>query len=110
MKPKTLYELAGERQAELQARAETRRRELRTVLKPHLHPSDRPVRAEKVRQSGDEDALGRISEAFFWGLTLGMLHFTLDVLVHHQYRMEVDWLMISRRTATSLPREWDVGQ
>jgi hypothetical protein len=31
------------------------------------------------------------AEAALWSLSLAMLHFTLDVLVQHQYAQEVSW-------------------
>lgn len=32
-----------------------------------------------------------------------MLHFTLDVLVHHQYALSISWSNIIRRTLAALP-------
>ncbi|KAH8167739.1 hypothetical protein CIB48_g521 [Xylaria polymorpha] len=36
-------------------------------------------------------------EALLWTVSLAMLHFTLDVLVQHQYAMEVSWPQIITR-------------
>lgn len=52
---------------------------------------------------GDGEPIGPLGNAFFWSVVLGMLHFTLDVLVYSQYRQEIEWPPIFRRTATILP-------
>lgn len=122
-KAKTLYELAEEREKELLEKADAREKELsRTnrskskstsrsseVDQPTIlvEPIPRGGKSPKVRTDGegdqDDEVLGPLSLSFFWSCTLSMLHFTLDVLVHHQYRQEVGWGMIVRRTVTSFP-------
>ncbi len=38
--------------------------------------------------------VGRFGEAVLWGISLAMLHFTFDVLVQHQYAVEISWRKI----------------
>lgn len=49
------------------------------------------------------DSTGPLGEAVIYALTLTMLHFTLDVLVHQQYSQSIQWDSIVRRTAVALP-------
>lgn len=51
----------------------------------------------------DEPPIGRLAESILWSLSITMLHFTLDVLVSHQYAMEVEWPAIIRRAAQAFP-------
>ncbi|KAI1773659.1 hypothetical protein F4818DRAFT_97388 [Hypoxylon cercidicola] len=51
----------------------------------------------------EDDALisptaDRIMEAILWSASLSMLHFTLDVLVQHQYAISIIWPQIIIRT------------
>ncbi|KAK3066469.1 hypothetical protein LTR53_017177 [Teratosphaeriaceae sp. CCFEE 6253] len=52
---------------------------------------------------GGGEPIGPLGQACFWAMTLGMLHFTFDVLVYNQYRQETEWPPIFKRTATILP-------
>ncbi|KAI9849543.1 MAG: hypothetical protein M1838_000126 [Thelocarpon superellum] len=91
---KSLFELAAERRARLVQES------------PSLTQTPASKRAAAQLDDDaevDEAALGPFAQAFFYSLTLTMLHFTLDVLVHHQYRQDVDWNMIVRRTAVTFP-------
>ena len=47
--------------------------------------------------------VGRLGESILWSLSLMMLHFTLDVLVSHQYAMQIEWSSITTRAAQALP-------
>ncbi|KAI8948270.1 hypothetical protein F4801DRAFT_581583 [Xylaria longipes] len=53
--------------------------------------------------SGDDDdgelspTADKVMEALLWTVSLAMLHFTLDVLVQHQYAMEISWPQIITR-------------
>jgi hypothetical protein len=38
--------------------------------------------------------IGRLGEAILWSVSLAMLHFTFDVLVQHQYAVEISWKKI----------------
>jgi hypothetical protein len=51
----------------------------------------------------EEPLVGRLGESILWSLSLTMLHFTLDVLVSHQYAMEIDWPTIITRAAQAFP-------
>ncbi|KAI9816762.1 MAG: hypothetical protein M1827_001407 [Pycnora praestabilis] len=90
-KSRTLFELAEERQAILQHGQSLRR------------ASSKEGYTREGNGDVGEDPIGSFGQAVFFALTLGMLHFTLDVLVHQQYRQEIDWAMIFRRSGMSLP-------
>ncbi|RYC64803.1 hypothetical protein CHU98_g1396 [Xylaria longipes] len=53
--------------------------------------------------SGDDDdgelspTADKVMEALLWTVSLAMLHFTLDVLVQHQYAIEISWPQIITR-------------
>jgi len=51
----------------------------------------------------EDEPIGPLGEAVFWSLALGMLHFTLDVLVYSQYRQEIEWTPIFSRSGTMVP-------
>ncbi|KAG0649057.1 hypothetical protein D0Z07_5067 [Hyphodiscus hymeniophilus] len=51
----------------------------------------------------DEPLIGRLGDSTLWSLSLTMLHFTLDVLVSHQYAMELEWPAIMTRAAQAFP-------
>ncbi|KAI1409521.1 hypothetical protein F5Y13DRAFT_91501 [Hypoxylon sp. FL1857] len=71
---------------------------------------DRNLFEEAERQKGkhakdeddDEDLLSptaeRIMDSILWSVSLAMLHFTLDVLVQHQYAISIIWPQIIIRT------------
>jgi hypothetical protein len=44
----------------------------------------------------------RILETLLWTVSLAMLHFTLDVLVQHQYAVDISWWKIVQRAAQAL--------
>ena len=39
----------------------------------------------------------RVLEALLWGMSLSFLHFSLDVLVQHQYAMDMSWEGVVKR-------------
>ncbi|KAK3048773.1 hypothetical protein LTR09_009885 [Extremus antarcticus] len=51
----------------------------------------------------DDEPIGPVGNAVLWALTLSMIHFTLDVLVYSQYRQEIEWAEIFKRTGVVLP-------
>ncbi|RKF64778.1 putative deacetylase-like protein [Erysiphe neolycopersici] len=55
------------------------------------------------REKVAEISLGRLTEAVLWTSTFTMLHFTLDLLVTHQYATEVDWTQILWRAIKAFP-------
>ncbi|MCJ1341322.1 hypothetical protein MMC09_006618 [Bachmanniomyces sp. S44760] len=111
-KQKTLYEIAAERQLDLQSgQPFTQSSNIDSRAEPSIttaaiNPdgtlSTGNGKVEKYLQPDDEP-IGPMGQALFYSLTLLMLHFTLDVLVHHQYRQEIGWGMIVQRTLTTLP-------
>ncbi|KAI9846959.1 MAG: hypothetical protein M1837_003315 [Sclerophora amabilis] len=50
-----------------------------------------------------DEPIGHFASSVFFTITLLMLHFTLDVLVHHQYRQEIGWGMILWRIGMASP-------
>lgn len=92
---KTLFELADERQAEL---------DIANGKNPRL----RKVPIKQPDKDGDwefmsDDPLGPGGDAVLYGTSLSMLHFTLDVLVYNQYRQEIVWSEIWKRIGIALP-------
>lgn len=55
---------------------------------------------------GDGEPIGPVGDAIFWAVCLSMFHFTLDVLTFQQYRQEIEWAPIWKRTALVLPILW----
>ncbi|KAI0476647.1 hypothetical protein F4859DRAFT_56355 [Xylaria cf. heliscus] len=58
--------------------------------------------ANRRKTGGDDDGelsptAERVLEALLWTVSLAMLHFTLDVLVQHQYAMDISWSQITTR-------------
>lgn len=62
-----------------------------------------PEGDEEPRDDQDEPLVGRFADAILWSISLTMLHFTLDVLVTHQYAVEISWPVIFRRAAQAFP-------
>lgn len=58
---------------------------------------------ESEEEDEDEPLTGRLADAFLWSISLTMLHFTLDVLVTHQYAVELSGPIIIRRAAQAFP-------
>lgn len=65
------------------------------------------LKAEEYAQEGldetGEPLIGRLGESILWSISLTMLHFTLDVLVAHQYAVDINWLAIIHRAAQAFP-------
>jgi len=57
---------------------------------------------EGLDESG-EPLVGRLGESILWSISLTMLHFTLDVLVAHQYAVEIEWPALISRAAQAFP-------
>ena len=80
----------------------------RTGLQPELiHTkinADGSLSAVDMAETGDEqdDLPHAFGNALLYGLTLAMIHFTLDVLVHNQYAERLDWLSITSRAGVAL--------
>jgi hypothetical protein len=64
-----------------------------------------------VKQAGEMDEtdengeplVGRVAESVLWAISMTMLHFTLDVLVAHQYAQEIEWPKLITRAAQTFP-------
>ncbi|KAH7083737.1 hypothetical protein FB567DRAFT_446229 [Paraphoma chrysanthemicola] len=85
-KGKTLFELAEERQKELD-KANGRVRS---------SDADSPA-------GGEEGAIGALGDALLYSTSMAALHLTLDVIVYTQYREEVAFGEIFQRAATAWP-------
>jgi hypothetical protein len=90
-KGKTLFELAEERQKELDKakpagwNAKTRRPSATTPA------------------AGEEAAIGAFGDALLYSTSMTALHLTLDVIVYSQYREDIIWGEIFQRAATAWP-------
>ena len=115
-KHKTLYDIAAERQAALFPNASTA--PLKTnesnpeIITTKINKdgsishSKEPQHAtpeEETEIEKDEELPGPLSHALLYAVTFTMLHFTLDVLVHNQYRISIGWDLIFQRAATAFP-------
>ncbi|KAI0424451.1 hypothetical protein F5Y09DRAFT_347718 [Xylaria sp. FL1042] len=68
------------------------------------HPANRHKQGKQKNEDEGElsPTADRILEALLWSVSLAMLHFTLDVLVQHQYAMEISWPQIVTRALAAL--------
>jgi len=90
-KGKTLFELAEERQRELDKANGTTR-----AVKVPL--------ASTPSSSNDElPPIGAFGDSILYSTAMAALHVTLDVIVYSQYREDIVWNEIIWRAATSLP-------
>ncbi|KAF2971308.1 hypothetical protein GQX73_g2229 [Xylaria multiplex] len=68
------------------------------------HPANRHKRSNS--EDDDDGKLSptadRILETLLWTVSLAMLHFTLDVLVQHQYAIDISWPQIATRALVAL--------
>lgn len=89
----TLLDFAQQR--DLFAEADKRERELKRQRGELVEEEDADEDEEgpAVLSPGAERAL----EAALYTVTLAMLHFTFDVLVHHQYGEAVEWPELTKR-------------
>lgn len=92
-KGKTLFELAEERQRELDIANGKKPRW--DINKDNTPAGERPF--------NDEEPLGPLAEGIIYSLTMAVTHLTLDVLVYNQYREDVIWGEIFSRAGTALP-------
>lgn len=106
-KPKTLYEIAAERQAELQKGQpfppSGSQNATRSIITARINPDGTLSQDSDSEPSDVVSTTTTVANALFTAVTLSMLHFTLDVLVHHQYAVSISWSNILRRTATTFP-------
>jgi hypothetical protein len=62
-----------------------------------------PPAEGSTEESEDEVLVGRLGEAVLWSISLTMLHFTLDVLVTHQYAIALSWPTLIGRALRAFP-------
>lgn len=66
-----------------------------------------PEGEEEISNNGldenGEPLVGRVGESILWSISLTMLHFTLDVLVAHQYAVEIRWPNLLNRMMQAFP-------
>lgn len=98
---KTLYEIAAERQEELQKEGFYDKYDDK-----YAHGEN--AGDHQFWSSPDDEPIGAMGEATVWSLSLAMFHFTLDVLVFHQYRQSIEWREIWTRVVSILPALWIV--
>ena len=94
-KTKTLYEIADERTALL--------RKGQPFDAKHADGLARDENGNILAAADSDDVIGPLGEAVFLTSSLAMVHFTLDGLVYHQYKQEIEWGPIFRRTGTVFP-------
>jgi len=101
---KTLLELAQERG--LFDQAKKREEEIGKKAAPIRIPRPRKDDSDEEEDEDDDDEVGltpgaeRVLETLLWTMSLAMLHFTLDVLVYHQYSVDrISWPNICQRFA-----------
>lgn len=82
-KGKSLFELADERQRELNA----------------AKPKSRIVEVQEALN----EPVGAVGDAILYAISMTALHFTLDVIVYNQYREAIVWNEIIQRSATASP-------
>ncbi|KAF2432407.1 hypothetical protein EJ08DRAFT_131723 [Tothia fuscella] len=92
-KGKTLFEIAAERQAELEKEGFYAK-----------HPPPHRDEGDTAQfWSSNDDPIGPFGESLVYTISLAMLHFTLDVMVFHQYRQEIEWREIFAKTGKVIP-------
>ncbi|KAJ4356640.1 uncharacterized protein N0V89_004676 [Didymosphaeria variabile] len=92
-KGKTLFELAEERQREL---------DIANGKKPRWN-IDKDNTPAGERPFNDEEPLGPLAEGVLYSLSMAVMHLTVDILVYSQYREDVIWSEIFKRAGTALP-------
>ncbi|KAI9671439.1 MAG: hypothetical protein M1831_004348 [Alyxoria varia] len=111
----TLLDIAQQRQRELYPNSTTQPQPHQNPTKrrqPNSTPTQKPPSSTRdptapeqeptFRLAGENvaDVEGDIPPLFLaplYGVTLSMLHFTLDVLVWHQYGQEIEWRILAAR-------------
>lgn len=82
--------------------------EQRGLLKTYDGQPDTSSLEGRVREEEEKEALvGRLGESVLWSISLSMLHFTLDVLISHQYGADsIVWRDIVWRAVQAVPGEY----
>ncbi len=63
--------------------------------------ADEKQRRNTKGQTGLSRRAEQALETVLWSVSLSMLHFTLDVLVQHQYAVDIAWWEVARQCAQS---------
>jgi hypothetical protein len=100
---KTLIDLAQERQLFQQARE--REAQLGKGKTGAAAGQTSLLSNDEVDEQLMSPGLARILESLLWGSCLSMLHFTLDVLVQHQYAVSLVWRSVIVRSAQAFAGE-----
>ncbi|KAK6200585.1 hypothetical protein LQW54_009704 [Pestalotiopsis sp. IQ-011] len=105
---KTLLELAQERQLFEQAAVRQRKLDGKSPARAPQHGADDEDADDEDEDEEEEgsaelsSSAERMLDVLLWAISLSMLHFTLDVLVQHQYAVRISWVQIISRTATAI--------
>lgn len=105
---KTLLELAQERQLFEQADVRQRKLDGKPPARAPQHGADEEDADDEDEDEEEEgsaelsSSAERMLDVLLWAISLSMLHFTLDVLVQHQYAVRISWVQIISRTATAI--------
>ncbi|KAF2126547.1 hypothetical protein P153DRAFT_297801 [Dothidotthia symphoricarpi CBS 119687] len=91
-KGKTLFELAEERQRELDAQ--------NGRVRP---PTVSDTATTTATDAADVVSIGPLGDAILYSISMAALHFTLDVIVYNQYREALVWNEIVSRAGTAWP-------
>jgi len=90
-KGKTLFELAEDRQKELDK------------LKPGGWNANKTSPSASTPDADEDAGIGPLGDAILYSSSMAALHTTLDVIVYSQYREDVIWGEIFWRATTALP-------
>lgn len=91
-KGKTLFDLAEERQ-----------RELDKGKPVGWNVGNKKGTASTATTDDDEAAIGPVGDAILYSTSMAALHLTLDVIVYSQYREDILWSEILKRASTATP-------
>ncbi len=91
-KGKTLFQLAEERQQELDQANPARAKAKAKAKKSQAAPA-----------ADSEPAVGPFGDAILYSISMAALHVTLDVIVYSQYREDILWNEIFTRAASATP-------
>ena len=96
-----LFEQAEVREQKLRQRKRKQRKRGQNQQKKDEHDGEGGEEEEEEEEDAGEGeidpTMDHILDSFFWGVSLSMLHFTLDLLVQHQYAMTIEWRPMFRR-------------
>jgi hypothetical protein len=105
---KTLYEIADERRLMQMAderMAANRASKAAAAQKASQDTNFTVSTSDEDGEDGEDGDVPRLSptaeralEAALWTASLATLHFTFDVLVQHQYGIDINWTRIGQRT------------